>query len=74
LHERPVYQPACERIRMALRDVERAIEVLREAHDQAQVDLTVKLPRVAPIEPQLSGLKSTPSLPAKEISSRQRAG
>jgi hypothetical protein len=60
LHKHPAYDPACERIRAALRDLERAVEVLREAQDQAQADLTVKLPSVAPIEPRLSGVKPAP--------------
>ena len=37
-----------------------AVESLREAQDQAEADLTVTLPPVASIEPQLSRIKPTP--------------
>jgi hypothetical protein len=40
--------------------------VLREAQDQAQADLIVKLPPVAPIEPQLSDVKPIPLFDSQE--------
>ena len=66
LHEHPAYEPACERIRAALRDVEHAVEVLHEAQDQAQADLRVKLPPVAAIKPQLSDVKPIPLFDSQE--------
>jgi hypothetical protein len=66
LHNHSAYEPACEKISAALRGVERAVEVLREAQHQAQADLTVTLPPVARVEPQLSRAKPTPLFDSEE--------
>ena len=60
LHNHPAYESACEKILEARDEIERPIEWLREAQQQAQADLTVALPPVASIEPQLSRVKPTP--------------
>ena len=60
LRSHPRYEPACEKILAVRDDLERAVESLREAQDQAEADLTVTLPPVASIEPQLSRIKPTP--------------
>src|SRR5262249_15880016 len=59
LRSHPGYRPACERILAARDDLERVVESLREAQDQAEADLPVTLPTAAPLHPQLSRVKPT---------------
>jgi hypothetical protein len=60
LRNHPSYGQACDDIRAALRDVELAVEKLRDAQQQAETDLAVALPKVRSVEVRLSRTQPSP--------------
>jgi hypothetical protein len=60
LNNHPAYELACDKILGARDDVESAVEAMREAQRQAEANLTVALPPIAAVEPELSAIKPAP--------------